>query len=176
LEIYRIFPSAKTMFMVVFVFVKIYYNSNSISTYCVHIHYMREIYQIISCRIFYVHCTAYIYLEGVRRCCPYIWRYLFYSILITYLSYFRYACVCFYLKYLYTVDRQNLTLLICTGTKLNTKRTSASCSEPVFVDLLRGPGIDSHPGGPVRNPICRRGPPGYIGWRNRFLGIDAWAP
>ncbi len=36
--------------------------------------------------------------------------------------------------------------------------TSASgdrTSEPVFVDLLRGPGIDSQPGGPVRNPICR---------------------
>jgi hypothetical protein len=33
--------------------------------------------------------------------------------------------------------------------------------EPVFVDLLRGPGIDSQPGGPVRNPICRTGPPGY---------------
>jgi hypothetical protein len=49
-------------------------------------------------------------------------------------------------------------------------------TEPVFVDLLRGPGIDSQPGGPVRNPICRTGPPGYIGWRNRFLGIDAWAP
>jgi hypothetical protein len=48
--------------------------------------------------------------------------------------------------------------------------------EPVFVDLLRGPGIDSQPGGPVRNPICRTGPPCYIGWRNRFLGIDAWAP
>jgi hypothetical protein len=49
-------------------------------------------------------------------------------------------------------------------------------TEPVFVDLLRGPGIDSQPGGTVRNPICRTGPPGYIGWRNRFLGIDAWAP
>ncbi len=49
-------------------------------------------------------------------------------------------------------------------------------AEPVFVDLLRGPGIDSQPGGPVRNPICRTGPPGYIGWRNRFLGIDSWAP
>jgi hypothetical protein len=48
--------------------------------------------------------------------------------------------------------------------------------EPVFVDLLRRPGIDSQPGGPVRNPICRTGPPGYIGWRNRFLGIDSWAP
>jgi hypothetical protein len=46
-------------------------------------------------------------------------------------------------------------------------------AEPVFVDLLRRPGIDSQPGGPVRNPICRTGPPGYIGWRNRFLGIDA---
>jgi hypothetical protein len=22
---------------------------------------------------------------------------------------------------------------------------------------------------------CRTGPPGYIGWRNRFLGIDSWA-
>ncbi len=50
------------------------------------------------------------------------------------------------------------------------------CTEPVFVDLLRRPVIDSQPGGPVRNPICRTGPPGYIGWRNRFLGIDSWAP
>jgi hypothetical protein len=48
--------------------------------------------------------------------------------------------------------------------------------EPVFVDLLMRPGIDSQPGGQVRNPICRTGPPGYIGWRNRFLGIDSWAP
>jgi hypothetical protein len=22
----------------------------------------------------------------------------------------------------------------------------------------------------------RTGPPGYIGWRNSFLGIDSWAP
>ena len=36
------------------------------------------------------------------------------------------------------------------------------CSEPVFVDLLRRPGIDSRPGGPVRNPICLTGPPGYM--------------
>ncbi len=48
-------------------------------------------------------------------------------------------------------------------------------SEPVFVDLLRSPGIDSHPGGPVRQP--------YLSYRparlhrlaksipqNRFLG------
>jgi hypothetical protein len=48
-------------------------------------------------------------------------------------------------------------------------------AEPVFVDLLRRPGIDSQPSGPVRDPICRTGPPGYIGWRNRFLGIDSCA-
>ena len=29
-------------------------------------------------------------------------------------------------------------------------------TEPVFVDLLRRPGIDSQHGGPVRNPICRK--------------------
>jgi len=49
-------------------------------------------------------------------------------------------------------------------------------AEPVFVDLLWRPGIDSQPGGPVQNPICRTGPPGYLGLRNRFLGIDSWAP
>jgi hypothetical protein len=26
------------------------------------------------------------------------------------------------------------------------------------------------------NPIFSYGPPGYIGWRNRFLGIDSWLP
>jgi hypothetical protein len=31
-------------------------------------------------------------------------------------------------------------------------------------------------GWPVRNPTCRTGPPGYIDWWNRFLGIDTWAP
>ncbi len=25
-------------------------------------------------------------------------------------------------------------------------------------------------------PICHTRQPGYIGWRNRFLGIDSWAP
>ncbi len=34
-------------------------------------------------------------------------------------------------------------------------------------------GIESQPGGQVRQPIWRTGPPGYIGWRNRFLGIDS---
>ncbi len=50
--------------------------------------------------------------------------------------------------------------------------------EPVSVNLLRSPGIVFQPGRPVPydNPVCRTGPPGYIGWRNRFLGIDSWAP
>ncbi len=26
------------------------------------------------------------------------------------------------------------------------------------------------------NPICRNGLPDYLGCRNRFLGIDFWAP
>ncbi len=26
------------------------------------------------------------------------------------------------------------------------------------------------------NPIWRTGPPGYIGWQRRFLGIDFWGP
>ncbi len=30
--------------------------------------------------------------------------------------------------------------------------------------------------GQYDNPIFRTGPPSHIGWRNRFLGIDSWAP
>ncbi len=48
--------------------------------------------------------------------------------------------------------------------------------EPEFVNLLRSPGIDSQPGGPLRQPclaLYRTGPPGYLGWRSRFLGIDS---
>ncbi len=45
--------------------------------------------------------------------------------------------------------------------------------EPVVVNLLRGSDIDSQSGGPYDNPICPTGPPGYIGRRNRFLGIDS---
>jgi hypothetical protein len=57
--------------------------------------------------------------------------------------------------------------------------TKLSCSaEPVFVNLLRSPRIDSQPGRLVRQPnlICRTGPPSYISRRNRFLGIDSWVP
>jgi hypothetical protein len=51
-------------------------------------------------------------------------------------------------------------------------RTSApeEKTEPVFLNLLRSPGINSQPAGRYDNPICRTGPPGYIGWWNRFLG------
>jgi hypothetical protein len=49
-------------------------------------------------------------------------------------------------------------------------------TEPVFVNLLRSPGIDSQFGGRYNNPIRRTGPPCYIGWRNRTLGIDSWSP
>ncbi len=44
-------------------------------------------------------------------------------------------------------------------------------TEPVFVNLSRSPGIDSYLGGPVRQPyLSFTGLPGYIGWRNLFLG------
>jgi len=48
--------------------------------------------------------------------------------------------------------------------------------EPEFVNLLRSTGIDSQHGGPVRPPFLLHGPPGYIGWLNRFLEIDSCVP
>jgi hypothetical protein len=49
--------------------------------------------------------------------------------------------------------------------------------ELVFANLLRSPGIDSQPGGPVLPTLFfRTGPPDTIGWRNRFLEIDSCAP
>jgi hypothetical protein len=47
--------------------------------------------------------------------------------------------------------------------------------ETDFVNLLRSPGIDSQPGGPVRQPNWTYRPAKYIGWRNRFLVVDSWA-
>ncbi len=42
---------------------------------------------------------------------------------------------------------------------------------PVFVNLLRSPGIDSHPGGPVRQTYLSFRPGRlHTGWQNRFLG------
>ncbi len=52
----------------------------------------------------------------------------------------------------------------------------SDCTEPIFENLLRSPRIDSQPGGPVRQPYLSSDLPGYIGWRNRFLGIYCWAP
>ncbi len=51
--------------------------------------------------------------------------------------------------------------------------------EPVFVNLLRSPGIDSKPGEPIsglHKHLQTLALHGYIGWRYRFLGIDSWAP
>jgi hypothetical protein len=49
------------------------------------------------------------------------------------------------------------------------------CTEPVFVDLLRSPGIDSQPGGSVRQPYLSYRPARLHRLaesvpRNRFLG------
>ncbi len=62
--------------------------------------------------------------------------------------------------------------------KRNKRPSSNSLtSEPVFVNLLRSRGIDFQPcAGRYDNPIWRAGPPAHIGRRNRFLGIDSWAP
>jgi hypothetical protein len=49
-------------------------------------------------------------------------------------------------------------------------------TEPVFVNLIRSPEIDSSLAGRYDNPIFRTGPPRYIRWRNRLLEIDSWAP
>jgi hypothetical protein len=57
----------------------------------------------------------------------------------------------------------------CTGRRAG---DSVESTEPEFLNLVRIPGIDSEPGGPIRQPygiyFCT-GPPGFIGWRNRFL-------
>jgi hypothetical protein len=53
------------------------------------------------------------------------------------------------------------------------RRKSASPSSTVteleFLKSLWGLGTEEEKG-------YRTGPPGYIGWRNSFLGIDSWAP
>jgi hypothetical protein len=54
---------------------------------------------------------------------------------------------------------------------ISTRQILPQGPEPVSVDLLKSPGIDSQPGVPVRQTfLSYRGPPGYIGCRNRFLG------
>ncbi len=63
----------------------------------------------------------------------------------------------------------------CTSSSL---RCFLSWTEPVFVNLLRSPGIDSKPwrAGTTTLFVLLARPPGYIDWRNRFFGIDSWAP
>jgi hypothetical protein len=77
----------------------------------------------------------------------------------------NYGRVAFLYKYLYISVH-------CTVVDF----TAHNRAGPVFVDLLRSPGIDSQLAGRYEKPICRTGPPGYIGWRSRTLGIDSWAP
>ncbi len=43
------------------------------------------------------------------------------------------------------------------------------CTELKFLNILQGLGTEQEQG-------YRTGPPGFIGWRNSFLGIDSWAP
>jgi hypothetical protein len=48
-------------------------------------------------------------------------------------------------------------------------RTGTTTPELEFLKRLRGLGTGEEEG-------YRTGPPGYIGWRNAFLGIDSGAP
>jgi hypothetical protein len=48
-------------------------------------------------------------------------------------------------------------------------------SAPVFVNLLRSPGIDSKLAGPVRQPYLKNRPAGLHRLAESILGIDSWA-
>ncbi len=64
--------------------------------------------------------------------------------------------------------------IISTILRIKLARSECSATETVFVNLLWSPGIDPSLAGRYSNPICRTGPPDYIAWWSRFLGIDAW--
>ncbi len=49
------------------------------------------------------------------------------------------------------------------------RKRSENSTELEFLKSLRGLGTDEEEG-------YRTGPPGYIGWRNSFLGINSGAP
>ncbi len=49
-------------------------------------------------------------------------------------------------------------------------------TEPVFDTFLGAQESIPCLAGRYDNPTYRTGPPGYIGWWNRILGIDSWAP
>ncbi len=61
-------------------------------------------------------------------------------------------------------------LTSATSCSLQLDQAGITSNEPVIVDLLRSPGIDSSMAGRYDNPVGRTVPPRYIGWRNRFLG------
>ncbi len=46
-------------------------------------------------------------------------------------------------------------------------------TETVFVNVLWSPGIDPSLAGRYSKPICRTGPPDYIAWWSRILGIHS---
>jgi hypothetical protein len=48
-------------------------------------------------------------------------------------------------------------------------RINIKYTELEFLKSLWGIGTEEEEG-------YRTGPPGYIGWRNSFLGIDSWVP
>ncbi len=46
----------------------------------------------------------------------------------------------------------------------------------LYCKHFKSPGIDSQSSGINSVPFVLPARPGYIGWRNRFLGIDSWTP
>ncbi len=60
--------------------------------------------------------------------------------------------------------------------KLNTTQIQKDCisfPEPVFVNLLRSPGIDAQPGGPVRQPYLTYWPARLHRLAESIPGIDS---
>jgi hypothetical protein len=82
----------------------------------------------------------------------------------------------FYLL-LFVSQHSSSFLLICLSSVFPFKSPFFSFFPPglVFVDLFGAQESIPSMTGLYDNPICRTGPAGCIGWRNRFLGIDSWA-
>jgi hypothetical protein len=81
----------------------------------------------------------------------------------------RFLSVCTPFSFLFPENAVNFHHL-CTVLNFHHRpRYGSEIKELVFVNLLRSPGIDSHPAGPVRHPISLTGPPGCIVWRKRYL-------
>jgi hypothetical protein len=65
------------------------------------------------------------------------------------------------------IPHREMSSILCTKVGGGVAGSQPVSTEPVIVNLLRSPGFGSQ----YDNPFCCTGPPGYIGWRNRFLGI-----